>query len=53
MPDRAQDLREEGHQFSERRDVRDASGSDVLDPPEQSRRSRVRVELQDERPVGW
>jgi len=50
----AQDVCEEGHQSSERGDVSDSPGDDVLDPPEHaSRRKRVRVEVQDERPIGW
>ncbi len=50
----AQDVREEGHQSPKGRDVSDSPGSDALDPPEQaSRRKRVRVEVQYERPVGW
>ncbi len=50
----AQDVSEEGHQLSERRDVSDSPGRDVLDPPTHaSRRERVRVEVKYERPVGW
>lgn len=50
----AQNVGEKGHQSSERGDVSDSPGSDVLDPSEHaSRRKRVRVEVEYERPVGW
>jgi hypothetical protein len=50
----AQDVRQEGHESSERGDVSDPPGSDVLDPADHpSREVRVRVEVQYERPVGW
>jgi hypothetical protein len=50
----AQDVREKGHQFSEGRDVGDAPGRDVLDPPAHaSRQKRVHVEVQDEGSVRW
>jgi hypothetical protein len=50
----AQDVREEGHQLPERHDVSHSPGSDVLHPATHaSRRNRVRVEVQYERPVGW
>jgi len=49
----AQDVRQEGHESSQRRDVSDPPGSDVLDPSAHaSRREGVRVEVQYERPVG-
>ena len=50
----AEDVREEGQQSSERGDVSDSPGDDVLDPSEHAtRRKRVRVEVQHERPIGW
>jgi len=50
----AQYVIQEGHESAERGDVSDPPGSDVLDPADHaSRRPRVRVEVQYERPVGW
>jgi hypothetical protein len=48
----AEDLRQKGHQSSERRDVSDSPGRDVLDASEHaSRRLRAGVEMQYERPL--
>jgi hypothetical protein len=49
----AQDIRQEGHQSSQRGDVSDPPGRDVLDPTDHApRRPCARVEVQHERPVG-
>jgi hypothetical protein len=54
LPLIAEYLGQEGQQLSKRRDVSDASGSDVLDPAgHPARWMRARVEMQYERPVGW
>jgi hypothetical protein len=49
----AENIRQEGHQFSQRGDVSDSPRRNVLDPADHAlRRQRVRVEVQYERPVG-
>ena len=49
----AQDIRQEGQQPSQRGDVSDPPGRDVLDPTDHApRRPCARVEVQHERPVG-